>query len=86
MGGNPPIGYDVCERKLIVNQEEADLVNLIFRTFVKTRSIIATSEALKQKGYKTKAISTCTMVLVRGGITLCQEQCLSDSEKQDLHW
>ena len=56
MGGNPPMGYDVSERKLIVNPEEAELVNLIFRTFVKTRSIIATCEALNQKGYKTKAI------------------------------
>ncbi|MGB1270531.1 MAG: recombinase family protein [Endozoicomonas sp.] len=56
MGGNPPLGYDVIERKLTVNTVEAGLVNLIFKTFVKTRSIIQTCEVINKKGYRTKAI------------------------------
>ena len=67
MGGNPPLGYDVNERKLTINLEEAELVKLIFRTFVKTRSIIGTCEALNQKGYKTKAIPLHNGT-VRGGL------------------
>ncbi len=56
MGGNPPLGYDVNERKLIANPVEAGLVKLIFKTFVQTRSIIQTCEIINQKGYRTKAI------------------------------
>ncbi|MFK0572419.1 recombinase family protein [Endozoicomonas sp.] len=50
--------YDVNERKLIVNPVEAELVKLIFKTFVKTRSIIQTCEIINQKGYLTKAVWT----------------------------
>jgi hypothetical protein len=34
MGGSPPLGYDVKDRKLVVNAAEAELVRLIFRRFV----------------------------------------------------
>jgi site-specific DNA recombinase len=33
MGGMPPMGYDVKERKLVVNAREADLVRDIFRRY-----------------------------------------------------
>ncbi len=33
MGGTPPLGYDVVERKLLVNEPEADLVRYIFRRY-----------------------------------------------------
>src|SRR5262245_3948658 len=38
MGGVPLLGYDVRERKLVVNAEEAELVRRIFRGFVALRS------------------------------------------------
>src|SRR5512134_436767 len=31
MGGTPPLGYDVRDRKLVVNETEAELVRLIFK-------------------------------------------------------
>jgi DNA invertase Pin-like site-specific DNA recombinase len=34
MGGNPPLGYDVDTRKLVVNQAEAKTVRLIFRRYL----------------------------------------------------
>ena len=34
MGGNPPLGYDVSNRKLVVNQGEAETVRLIFRRYL----------------------------------------------------
>jgi DNA invertase Pin-like site-specific DNA recombinase len=34
MGGCPPLGYDVSNRKLVVNPAEAELVRLIFRRFL----------------------------------------------------
>src|SRR3989440_2838260 len=34
MGGNPPLGYDVSNRKLVVNVAEADTVRLIFKRYL----------------------------------------------------
>ena len=33
MGGPPPLGYDVRDRKLVVNENEAELVRRIFKRF-----------------------------------------------------
>ena len=34
MGGNPPLGYDVVTRKLVVNPAEAETVRFIFRRYL----------------------------------------------------
>ena len=39
MGGNPPLGYDVKEKKLIINEAEADTVRHIFRCYLQTGSV-----------------------------------------------
>jgi len=41
MGGLPPLGYDVRDRKLVVNKEEANTVLHIFRRYVELRSVRA---------------------------------------------
>ncbi|WP_263080160.1 recombinase family protein [Endozoicomonas sp. Mp262] len=56
MGGNPALGYDIKERKLIINREEARIIKALFKQFVKTQSIISTVEWLNKKGYRTKTI------------------------------
>jgi hypothetical protein len=33
MGGYPPLGYDVKDRKLVVNEAEAETVRYIFRRY-----------------------------------------------------
>jgi site-specific DNA recombinase len=38
MGGNPPLGYDVKDRKLVVNPTEAEQVRWIFARFIETGS------------------------------------------------
>src|SRR4029450_12558319 len=38
MGGPPPLGYDIRDRKLVVNEAEAALVRHIFERFVKLGS------------------------------------------------
>lgn len=43
-GGSVPLGYDIIDKKLIINEEESKKVKLIFNTFIRTRSI---SETLK---------------------------------------
>ena len=39
MGGTVPLGYDVRDRRLVVNAKEAETVRLIFRLYVELRSV-----------------------------------------------
>ena len=39
MGGMPPLGYDVKERKLVINQIEAETVRSIFRRYIELGSV-----------------------------------------------
>ena len=41
MGGMPPLGYDVRDRKLVVNNEEARVVIDIFRRYLALKSVHA---------------------------------------------
>ncbi|MBO6055557.1 MAG: recombinase family protein [Alphaproteobacteria bacterium] len=54
MGGNPPMGYDVKDRKLVINEEYAKLIRLIFEKFIKTESYFEIAHALNNAGIKTK--------------------------------
>jgi DNA invertase Pin-like site-specific DNA recombinase len=54
MGGSPPIGYDVKERKLVVNKPEAETVRHIFRRYVALGTGQALAEDLRRTGYRTK--------------------------------
>ena len=49
MGGNVPLGYDVCDRKLVVNAEEAATVTDIFTRFVEVGSATVLARELRSK-------------------------------------
>lgn len=52
MGGFPPLGYDIIERKYFINEQEARIVQLIFELYSSGKSY---DYILKQlEGYKTK--------------------------------
>jgi len=46
MGGNVPLGYDVNDRKLVVNESEAETVRHIFRRYAKLGSVRALKDEL----------------------------------------
>jgi site-specific DNA recombinase len=50
MGGNPPLGYDVRDRKLIVNTQEADTVRMIFKRFLAVGSATLLAKELAAEG------------------------------------
>ena len=54
MGGLPPLGYDVRDRKLVVNDEEASTVLHIFRRYVELRSVRALKAELDAAGIRSK--------------------------------
>ncbi len=58
MGGVPPLGYDVVERKLVINEPEAELVRYIFARFVELESIVRLVRELEIEGHTTKAWTT----------------------------
>jgi len=57
MGGPQPLGYDVKDRKLIVNEDEAQIIQFIFEYYAKNPAgepLYKLLDILKTKGYKGK--------------------------------
>jgi DNA invertase Pin-like site-specific DNA recombinase len=54
MGGTPPLGYDVRDRKLVVNEQEAALVRYIFARYAETGSAAQLVRELQIEGHTTK--------------------------------
>jgi site-specific DNA recombinase len=54
MGGNPPLGYDVSNRKLAVNPLEAETVRLIFRRYLELGCARLLCTDLKERGVASK--------------------------------
>jgi site-specific DNA recombinase len=55
MGGNVPLGYDVRERKLIVNPAEAKLVLEIYQRYLKLKCVAKLKAELDREGIKSKS-------------------------------
>jgi site-specific DNA recombinase len=55
MGGVPPLGYDVRDRKLVVNETEAELIRLIFKRFLRVGSATKLAQELRNAGHTTKS-------------------------------
>jgi site-specific DNA recombinase len=58
MGGMPPLGYDVKERRLVVNEQEAELVREIFRRYAEHGSAAQLVRELQAEGRTTKSWTT----------------------------
>jgi site-specific DNA recombinase len=54
MGGNVPLGYDVKDRKLIVNEAEAATVRMIFRRYAELGSVALLKAELDRLGVVSK--------------------------------
>lgn len=54
MGGHPPLGYDVKDRKLVLNEAEAAIVRMIFERYVRIGSATTQARSLTTEGVLTK--------------------------------
>jgi DNA invertase Pin-like site-specific DNA recombinase len=54
MGGHPPLGYDVHDRKLVINEAEAELVRHMFERFLQVGSATKLVQELNAAGHRTK--------------------------------
>ncbi|ACN95319.1 MULTISPECIES: recombinase family protein [Wolbachia] len=57
MGGTLPLGYDVKDKELIINEKEAKTVKHIFERYVELKSMAELARELNREGYRTKAKS-----------------------------
>ncbi len=60
MGGTPPLGYDVKNRKLVINQQEAKIVRFIFEQFARHGSHVQLVEELEARCHRGKSWVTQT--------------------------
>ena len=54
VGGMVPLGYESRDKKLVVNEEEAERVRLIFRRYLELASLGKLMEELRERGIVTK--------------------------------
>jgi site-specific DNA recombinase len=59
MGGRPPLGYDVKDRKLVINVAEAKTVQRIFQRYLCLGCVRALRDELREKGVTSKRWTTC---------------------------
>jgi site-specific DNA recombinase len=57
-GGLPPLGYDVIDTKLVLNQTEAEQVRAIFDLYVQHEGLVAVVQELDARGWRTKQWTT----------------------------
>src|ERR687890_1101762 len=55
MGGKVPLGYDVRDRRLVVNEAEAARVRRVFELFAETGSGVETVRRLREEGAASKS-------------------------------
>ena len=67
MGGNLPLGYDVQNRQLVINEAEAETVRYIYRRYTELGTVSALQADLKQRGIVSK-VWTSIAGNVRGGV------------------
>ncbi|MDE6111255.1 MAG: recombinase family protein [Eubacterium sp.] len=54
-GGSPPLGYDVVDKTLVLNESEAVIVQLIFSMYSQKYTYNDMAKELNARGYKTKS-------------------------------
>ncbi|GFQ69408.1 site-specific recombinase [Trichonephila clavata] len=54
MGGTLPLGYDVKDKELIINEKEAKTVKHIFERYMELRSMAELARELNREGHRTK--------------------------------
>ena len=53
-GGRAPMGYKIVDRRLVINEEEAEIVRFIFDRKFSGKTMLSTVDALNNAGYRTR--------------------------------
>ncbi|MEJ6010077.1 recombinase family protein [Novosphingobium aquae] len=60
MGGPVPMGYDVVDRKLVINPAEAEMVQQIFKGYLTAQTFEALATDLAERGFRSRPRTTRT--------------------------
>ena len=71
MGGPIPLGYDLANRQLVKNEEEAKTVRMIFERYLEIKNVADLQEELKRTGIRSKSRVTAAGSSL-GGAILCR--------------
>lgn len=66
MGGTPPLGYDIKDKKLVINEDEARTVRILFQNFLETESVTETARELNKCNLTTKTWISSTGKIRKG--------------------
>jgi site-specific DNA recombinase len=66
MGGVPPLGYRVHDRKLVIADGEAEIVRTIFRRYAELGSVRLLKEELEARGIKSKSWTSASGRVIGG--------------------
>ena len=67
MGGNVPVGYLVEDRKLVINEPQAEVVRSIFERYLEVGSVVELVDALERDGCRTE-VKIAGTGQMRGGV------------------
>ena len=65
-GGRPVLGYDIEDKRLVVNRKEARRVRAIFALYLELGSLLTTAQDLARRGWCTKTWTNASGTLVQG--------------------
>ncbi len=65
--GGHVLGYDLIDKKLVINEEEKNLVELMFKKYLEIKSLKAVADYLNEHGYRTKKYKSSRKGSIRGG-------------------
>ena len=85
MGGNPPLGYDVKDRQLVINEEEAETVRKLFAAYLELGTVRQLKIWTDEKGILTKRRSKGDVAIggkpfSRGNLYALLSNCLYTGE------
>src|SRR5882724_10443140 len=66
MGGLPPLGYDVQDRRLVVNQAEAETVRTVFRLYLELGTVRKLKQEADRRAYCAKTRPTENVSEIEG--------------------
>ncbi len=58
MHGITPLGYDVMDRRLVINEAEAEQVRTLFRRFLEVGSMMKVAQEARARGWRNKSWTT----------------------------
>ena len=66
MGGVPPLGYRVQDRKLVIADGEAEIARTVFRRYTELGSVRLLKEELEARGIKSKSWTSASGRVIGG--------------------